>query len=157
MRVQRTNSIGILNCHCECGGSHANGKEKRHTRWRRLASGEHPILIACPGAHCNQRKTVSERALDLAHWCPTCDPDTPNQKQHKWAEVGTASDACSAHQNVWDAMEFFCKSTGHGRFRDSSALSAAVAALSAAQGGVQPARAGNCSATNDPLLTSSVT
>ena len=117
--------------------------------WRRLECGEQPILIACPSAHCNHKKQVSERTLELAHWCPDCDPGAPSKKQYKW--VDTASDACAAHQNVWDAMEFFCKSTGHGRFRDSSALSAAVAALAAAQGGVQPARATNCNATNDPL------
>jgi hypothetical protein len=117
--------------------------------WRRLECGEQPILIACPSAHCNHKKQVSERTLELAHWCPDCDPGAPSKKQYKW--VDTASDACAAHQNVWDAMEFFCKSTGHGRFRDSSALSAAVAALAAAQEGVQPARATNCNATNDPL------
>ena len=117
--------------------------------WRRLECGEQPILIACPSAHCNHKKQVSERTLELAHWCPDCDPGAPSKKQYKW--VDTASDACAAHQNVWDAMEFFCKSTGHGRFRDSSALSAAVAALAAAQGGVQLARATNCDATNDPL------
>ena len=50
--------------------------------------------------------------------------------------------------------QFFCKSTGHGRFRDSSALSAAIAALTTAQEGVQPARAtNNCNAANDPLTT----
>ena len=35
--------------------------------------------------------------------------------------------------------------------RDFSALGAAVAALKAAQKGVQPARATNCNAANDPL------
>ena len=151
-RVQQTTSIGAFFCFCECGGSHQNGEARRHKRWRRLGGSEQPTLVACAGAYCNHRKTASERALDLAHWCPTCDPGTPNQKQHRWVEVGTEDDGCAAHQDVWGAMEFFCKSTGHGRFRDSSALNAAVAALSAAQGGVQPARAGNCSATNDPLV-----
>ena len=85
------------------------------------------------------RAQVSERTLELAHWCLACDPGAPIKEQHKW--VDTASDACAAHQNVWDAMEFFCKSTGHGRFRDSSTLSAAVAALTTAHEDVHPARA----------------
>ena len=142
-------SLGAPRSYCECGGSRKDGGHRQHKMWRRLECGEQPILIACPSAHCNHKKQVSERTLELAHWCPDCDPGAPSKKQYKW--VDTASDACAAHQNVWDAMEFFCKSTGHGRFRDSSALSAAVAALAAAQGGVQLARATNCDATNDPL------
>ena len=150
-RVQQTISIGALFCFCECGGSHQNGEARRHKRWRRLGGGEQPTLVACPGAHCNHRKTVSGRALDLAHWCPTCDPGTPNQKQHRWVEVGTEGDGCAAHQDVWGAMEFFCKSTGHDRFRDTSALSPAVAALEAAQDGVQPAHVASSSVASDPL------
>ena len=142
-------SLGAPRSYCECGGSRKDGGHRQHKMWRRLECGEQPILIACPSAHCDHKKQVSERSLELAHWCPACDPGAPIKKQHKWVDI--ASDACAAHQNVWDAMEFFCKSTGHGRFRDSSALSAAVAALAAAQGGVQPARATNCNATNDPL------
>ena len=76
-------------------------------------------------------KQVSERIFELAHWCQACDPSAPIKKQHKW--LGTTSDTCAAHRNVWDTIEFFCKSTRHGRFRDSSDLSgAAVAALTAA-------------------------
>jgi hypothetical protein len=142
-------SLGAPRSYCECGGSRKDGGHRQHKMWRRLECGEQPILIACPSAHCDHKKQVSERSLELAHWCPACDPGAPIKKQHKWVDI--ASDACAAHQNVWDAMEFFCKSTGHGRFRDSSALSAAVAALAAAQGDVQPARATNCNATNDPL------
>ena len=58
---------------------------------------------------------------------------------------------CSSSKCVGCDGILLQKRTGHGRFRDSSALSAAVAALAAAQEGVQPARATNCNATNDPL------
>ena len=139
--MQRTIFLGALRCPCECGGPRRDGGHRRHKSWRRLECGEQPILITCPSAHYNHKTQVSERTLELVHWCPACDPGSPIKKQHKW--VDTASDTCAPHHNVWDTMELFCKSTGHGHFRDSSALSAAVAALTTAHEDVQPARATN--------------
>ena len=132
-RVQRTISLGALCSSCECGGSRKDGGERRHNMRRRLECGEQPILIACPSVHCNHKKQVSERTLELAHSCSAYmyDPGTPIEKQHKWVDVDTTNDACAAHRNMWDAMEFFCERTRHGRVRDSSALSAAIAALAA--------------------------